>query len=85
VIHTNTNGTVRLQTACAAVGNTELNDTGVTVTCLMPGATETNFFDRAEMTDTKVGTGKKAHASDVAKTGFDAMMKRHGRARQRQR
>ena len=53
----------------------ELTDTGITVTCLMPGATETDFFERAEMTDTKVGSGEKAHASDVAKTGFDAMMK----------
>jgi short-subunit dehydrogenase len=53
----------------------ELKDTGITVTCLMPGATETNFFERADMTDTKVGSGEKAHASDVAKTGFDAMIK----------
>jgi len=53
----------------------ELKDSGVTVTCLMPGATETAFFERADMTDTKVGSGEKAHASDVAKTGFDAMMK----------
>jgi short-subunit dehydrogenase len=53
----------------------ELKDSGVTVTCLMPGATETDFFDRADMTDTKVGSSDKAHASDVAKTGFDAMMK----------
>jgi uncharacterized protein len=53
----------------------ELKDTGITVTCLMPGATETDFFDRADMADTKVGSGEKAHASDVAKSGFDAMMK----------
>ena len=53
----------------------ELKDTGITVTCLMPGATETDFFERADMADTKVGRGEKAHASDVAKTGFDAMMK----------
>jgi short-subunit dehydrogenase len=53
----------------------ELKDTGITVTCLMPGATETDFFERADMTDTKVGSGEKAHASDVAKVGFDAMMK----------
>lgn len=53
----------------------ELKDTGVTVTCLMPGATETDFFERADMADTKVGSGEKAHASDVAETGFKAMMK----------
>jgi uncharacterized protein len=53
----------------------ELKDSGVTVTCLMPGATETDFFDRAGMLDTKVGSGEKASAADVAKVGFDAMMK----------
>jgi uncharacterized protein len=53
----------------------ELKDTRITVTCLMPGATETDFFDRADMADTKVGSGEKAHAADVAKVGFDAMMK----------
>ena len=53
----------------------ELKDSGVTVTCLMPGATETDFFERADMLDTKVGTEEKADAADVAKTGFDAMMK----------
>ena len=35
----------------------ELQETSVTVTCLMPGATDTEFFDRAGMQDTKVGTG----------------------------
>jgi uncharacterized protein len=35
---------------------------------------DTDFFERADMADTKVGSGEKAHASDVAKTGFDAMM-----------
>ena len=53
----------------------ELKDTGVTVTCLMPGATETDFFDRADMADTKVGSSEKMSAADVAKVGFDAMMK----------
>jgi short-subunit dehydrogenase len=53
----------------------ELKDTGITVTCLMPGATETEFFERAGMMDTKVGTSKKDDAADVAKSGFDAMMK----------
>lgn len=56
----------------------ELKDTGVTVTCLMPGATETEFFERADMMDTKVGQAKKDDAADVAKTGFDAMMKGEG-------
>jgi len=56
----------------------ELKDTGVTVTCLMPGPVETEFFERADMLDTKVGQGKKADPAKVAKTGFDAMMKGEG-------
>ena len=53
----------------------ELKDSGVTVTCLMPGATETAFFARADMLDTKVGSEDKADPADVAKTGFEAMEK----------
>lgn len=56
----------------------ELKDSGVTVTCLMPGATETDFFERADMLDTKVGTMKKDDPADVARTGFDAMMRGDG-------
>src|SRR3954451_23812026 len=52
----------------------ELQDTGVTVTCLMPGATETEFFKRAHMLDTKVGTQEKDDPADVARQGFKAMM-----------
>jgi short-subunit dehydrogenase len=52
----------------------ELKDTGVTVTVLEPGPTETEFFDRAGMKDTKMGTAKKDDAAMVAKAGFDAMM-----------
>ncbi len=53
----------------------ELADTGVTVTSLMPGPTETNFFHRAEMDDTKVGASKKDDPALVAKQGFEALMK----------
>jgi short-subunit dehydrogenase len=56
----------------------ELKDTGLTVTCLMPGATETEFFERADMMDTKVGTEKKMDPADVAKQGYDAMMAGEG-------
>lgn len=56
----------------AALAN-ELKDTGVTVTCLKPGATETEFFERAGLEDTKVGQAKKDDAADVAKTGWEAM------------
>jgi short-subunit dehydrogenase len=53
----------------------ELKDTGVTVTALMPGPTETNFFHRAEMDDTKVGASEKDDPAVVAKQGFEALMK----------
>ena len=56
----------------------ELQDTSVTVTCLMPGATETEFFERADMLDTKVGQAEKDDPADVAKAGFEAMMKGEG-------
>ena len=56
----------------------ELKDTRVTVTCLMPGATETDFFERADLMDTKVGTEKKADPAKVAADGFEAMMKGEG-------
>jgi len=56
----------------------ELKDSGVSVTCLMPGATDTDFFARADMLDTKVGTGEKDDPADVAKAGFKAMMEGKG-------
>ena len=54
----------------------ELKDLGhrVTVTALQPGATETEFFERADMLDTKVGESKKADPAKVAQDGFDALM-----------
>ena len=52
----------------------EIKDSGVTVTCLMPGATETEFFERADMMDTKIGQEKKMDPADVAKQGYDAML-----------
>ena len=58
----------------AALGN-EIKDSGVTVTCLKPGATETEFFHRAELDDTKVGQAEKDDPADVAKTGWEGMKK----------
>jgi uncharacterized protein len=52
----------------------ELKETGVTVTTLMPGATETNFFHRAGADDTKLGASEKDDPADVAKDGFEALM-----------
>ncbi|AWU96538.1 SDR family NAD(P)-dependent oxidoreductase [Azospirillum ramasamyi] len=56
----------------------ELKDTDITVTCLMPGPTDTEFFERADMLDTAVAQGKKDDPAMVAKVGFGAMMKGEG-------
>ncbi len=53
---------------------TELIDTGVTVTALMPGPTDTDFFERADLEDTSVGQGAKDDPVAVARDGFEAMM-----------
>jgi short-subunit dehydrogenase len=56
----------------------ELKDSGVTVTVLMPGPTDTEFFERAGLMDTKVGQDKKMDPADVAKYGYDAMKRGDG-------
>jgi short-subunit dehydrogenase len=57
----------------------ELKDTGITVTCLMPGVTESEFFEHADLMDTKVGSSdKKMDARKVAEIGFNAMMDGEG-------
>ncbi|TJX79767.1 MAG: SDR family NAD(P)-dependent oxidoreductase [Mesorhizobium sp.] len=68
------NGTKAFIDSFAIALRHELKDTGVTVTVLMPGATQTRFFERAEMLDTKVGTDEKDNPADVARVGFDAML-----------
>jgi short-subunit dehydrogenase len=72
------NGTKALLDSFSFALRAELKDSGVTVTCLMPGATETEFFERADLMDTKVGVQKKQSADEVAKLGFDAMMRGEG-------
>lgn len=52
----------------------ELEYTGVTVTALQPGATDTEFFSRSHMEDTRLGQGRKDDPAAVAKAGFEAMM-----------
>ena len=52
----------------------EVKDTGVTITALQPGPTDTNFFHQADMDDTKVGESKKDDPTLVAKQGFEALM-----------
>lgn len=73
------NGTKAFLDSFSFALRNELKESGVTVTCLMPGATDTEFFERADMLDTKVGQDdKKADPADVAKTGYDALMKGEG-------
>jgi short-subunit dehydrogenase len=62
-----------VQSFALAIRN-ELKDTGITITSLMPGPTDTEFFERAEMEDTKVGAGEKDDPAEVARQGFDALM-----------
>jgi uncharacterized protein len=53
----------------------ELKRTDVTVTSLMPGPTDTEFFDRAHMGDTRVGASdSKDDPREVAEQGFEALM-----------
>ncbi len=72
------NGTKAFVDSFSFALRAELKDSGVTVTCLMPGATETEFFERADMMDTKVGTAKKDDPADVAEIGFKAMTNGEG-------
>ncbi len=72
------NGTKAFVDSFSFALRAELKDCGVTVTCLMPGATETEFFERADMLDTQVGQSKKDDPADVARVGFDAMMRGDG-------
>lgn len=58
---------------CVGLAN-ELKDTDVVVTNLMPGATETDFFERADLLDTPIGQMKKADPVTVAKDGYDALL-----------
>ncbi|QGG96969.1 SDR family NAD(P)-dependent oxidoreductase [Actinomarinicola tropica] len=62
-----------LQSFSQAV-RTELSDSGVTVTALMPGPTDTEFFERADMLDTRLGQMNKDDPADVARDGIEAML-----------
>lgn len=60
--------------AFAEAVRVEVKDHGVTVTSLMPGPTDTEFFERADLMDTTLGQGAKDDAADVASKGFKALM-----------
>ncbi|HEY6979120.1 MAG TPA: SDR family oxidoreductase [Chitinophagaceae bacterium] len=64
-----------VQSFTEAVYN-EAKGKGVIVTALLPGATDTDFFNKAEMQDAKiVQEGKLADPEKVAKDGYEALMK----------
>jgi short-subunit dehydrogenase len=54
----------------------ELKETEITVTALLPGATDTDFFNKADMLDSKAVQDKDALSdpADVAKDGYEALM-----------
>ena len=63
-----------VQSFTEAIRN-EVKDTGVTVTALLPGATDTDFFNKADMNESKiVQEGKLDDPAEVAKDGYDALM-----------
>lgn len=65
-----------VQSFAAAVRD-EVAGSGVTVTALMPGPTDTNFFARARMWGSKADEGPKDDPAVVARDGFEALMKGH--------
>lgn len=72
------NGTKAFVDSFVAALRNEMKDVdGVSITCLMPGATDTEFFARADMLDTKVGSDRQAlmDPAEVAKIGFEAMLR----------
>jgi len=72
------NGTKAFLDSFSYALRNELKETNVSVTCLMPGATETDIFERADMLDTKIGSQKKDDPADVARQGYEAMMRGDG-------
>lgn len=69
------NGTKAFIDSFAIALREEVAEHGITVTLLMPGATETPFFERAGMEDTKVGQAEKDDAAAVAQLGLDAALR----------
>jgi short-subunit dehydrogenase len=69
------NGTKAFIDSFAIALRAELKGSGVTVTNLLPGPTETDFFRRADLLDTKYGAGTKQPADQVARIGYEAMLR----------
>ncbi|WP_375291092.1 SDR family NAD(P)-dependent oxidoreductase [Qipengyuania sp.] len=58
---------------CVGLAN-ELKESNVVITCLLPGVTDTKFFDRADMEDSPVAKSNKADPAKVAKDGYQALL-----------
>jgi short-subunit dehydrogenase len=69
------NATTAFVDSFAIAVRNELKGTGVSITLLMPGPTDTEFFERADLMDTKMADIHKADPAKVARIGFDAMLK----------
>lgn len=52
----------------------ELRDTGVTLSVLIPGATDTDFFNKANAADSKAATSNPDDPAEVARAGYDALL-----------
>ncbi len=64
-----------VQSFTAAIAE-EVKDKGITVTALLPGATDTDFFNKADMQQSKIAKeGKLEDAKAVAQVGYDALMR----------
>lgn len=72
------NGTKAFIDSFAWALRNELKDSGVSISTLLPGPTDTEFFHRAGLDDTAVGQSKKDDPAAVAKTGYEAMMRGDG-------
>lgn len=69
------NGSKALLNSFAAALREELAGSGVSVTCLQPGATRTPIFAKAGMSDTLIAKLPMSDPKDVVQDGFDALMR----------
>ena len=68
-------GTKAFVTSFTEAIRAENKDTNITITALLPGVTDTDFFDKADMEDSKlVQEGSKADPAKVAKDGYEALL-----------
>ena len=68
-------GTKAFVTSFTEAVREEVKDTGVLITALLPGVTDTDFFNKADMNQSKlVAEGSKADPADVAKDGYEALL-----------